>query len=275
VIALLLGLLACDETPYDASRVSTLRVVAAVADPPEVTPGDTVSLTVHTADPEQRGADVLVWPCSDIGAGCLEATPARPLVTWTDVRRDVDEVERVRFDVPSVLGDVIADTGPITFLVWVLACEPGVCPIIDAVAAGPEAGSQAWNDVVVQLGSPEAWLVDLPMERTSLAARRVTLSERAVDARNVNPSVTGMSPDLSAVVGETLNLTFTTDSGVQARFVSTSGGFGGSSLPISLGTLSVRWLAPQVPGNVDMWVVIDDGIGGSAVWRGEVDVRAN
>ena len=67
----LLALAACGEGPSDESLIANLQVVSVVAEPPEVGPGEAVTLTATVADPAALAPEVLVWTCTSLGEGCL------------------------------------------------------------------------------------------------------------------------------------------------------------------------------------------------------------
>ena len=70
---ILIFALGCGAGPNDETLVDELRVLAMVAEPPEVAPGAESTVEVTVADPEGVGPDVIVWTCTDLGDGCLEA----------------------------------------------------------------------------------------------------------------------------------------------------------------------------------------------------------
>ena len=64
----------CMPGPSAETLVDELRVIAAVAEPPEVMPAETSNLEVVVADPLQNGAQVAVWACTPAGEDtCVEA----------------------------------------------------------------------------------------------------------------------------------------------------------------------------------------------------------
>ena len=52
--------------PNDETLVVELRVMAMVAEPPEVAPGAMTTITVHVADPLDEAPEVLFWTCADL-----------------------------------------------------------------------------------------------------------------------------------------------------------------------------------------------------------------
>lgn len=269
-------LMACDELPYDNSRVESLQVVTVVAEPPEVTPGSTFTLTAWVANPTELEIDLLLWSCTAVGGACVEAGPVpRPLTEWAKVVRGASGSETVRFDVPSILGVGLEDgSTPVTFIVWALACESGRCPVIDDVASNPEPASAEWTRVSQDLATPDRWLREVSLDRASLALRRMLLSVRPLEERNLNPVVATDAPEVIEVeTGSSVTWSFSAIDGVEARLFSTTGGFGTGGLAMTSGNVRPRWLAPKVPGTSELWVVVEDGAGGATVWNQTADVR--
>ena len=57
--------------PFDPrTKIDELRVVAVQSEPAEITLTQEVDINILIADPKGEGADVLVWPCTDLGDGC-------------------------------------------------------------------------------------------------------------------------------------------------------------------------------------------------------------
>lgn len=276
VVPVLMVGVACADTGDLATWVRDVTVIAVVAEPPEVTPGDTLTLSVTVGDPAARGVDLLVWSCTDLGDGCVEALPPhRPLSAWARVARDVGPTASMSFLVPPVLpGDLGGSASTVTFLIWALACAPGLCDVMDDVAATPAPESAAWEATVEALARPDDWLVGLPIAGTSLAVRRAVLSVRPIQQRNLNPSVEYLGPEpLEARVGEVVDLRFGTEDAVRARPFTTLGVFDDATVAVTTGGFVASWWAPATPGTATLWVSVDDGLGGYAVWSRVVEVR--
>jgi len=133
---LLLALCAgCDGTVDPASVVDTLQIVSIVADPPAPAPGQSQTLKVVLADPQQVQPDVWLWQCGM--AGCTQG-----VTVWSDG----DPV--VRWPAPE--GEQL----------WGLACDPQWCP-------EPPSFEQMIN--------PLATLTEIPIEAVSLVGRAVLM----------------------------------------------------------------------------------------------------
>lgn len=142
----------------------------------------------------------------------------------------------------------------------VLACEPGLC------------------SAPIDLVEPEGALVDLPFEGVSLATRTIGVSPSAEFRLNDNPTWV-VEPSLPATVAaeETvlleLEVADAADQELQAYLFATVGLVPLASVELEAGVATLEWTAPEEPGRVQLAVVVDDGLGGSAQWQGTVDVQ--
>ncbi len=269
-------LVACGDGLEATTLVDDVQILAVVAEPPEATPGSQLSLAIEVADPLLRGADLLVWSCTDLGGGCLEAgPPSTPLGAFTAVVRDVGPTTDVAFTIPELADDLLTPERPtLTFLVWTVACGPDLCPIIDEVAADPVAGSPAWRAVVEELRDPRDWIAELPFEGSAVAYRRVTLSVRDSAQRNRNPSLTPLFVEPLVIERrQALELRFATDGAEKVLVWTTGGAFETGRYSVREAMVSMQWTAPITPGEVTLWAVAQDGLGGVARWRGTAEVR--
>ncbi|MFT4627289.1 MAG: hypothetical protein ACI8PZ_005971 [Myxococcota bacterium] len=260
--ALPLAALACSAGPNAETRIEELRVVQVVVEPPEVAPGDIAQATITIADPEARGVEVLTWTCTDLGEGCLEQS--LPLELWAVVSTPVDEQVEHTIAVPQELSALVSQVPFLVTTVWVLACEPGLCPVIDDVVRGRARPGT--------LADPDALLTDLPITGVSLASRRVVVSDAPVDARNMNPVIT---PDFldDALVSDarSIELRFVVDEEtVVAYGFADAGGFGMPAEDARDGAVEVEWFAPNRRRDTNLYVAFEDGEGGAALWRGIV-----
>ena len=102
----LLLLLACGGV-NDETVLSELRVLAMVAEPPEVGPGQSTTVTSWIADPTKTGFEVLTWACTDLGEGCLEPTLGVPWYAVGEPERDGSGLfgrSTSTFTVPAIGG---------------------------------------------------------------------------------------------------------------------------------------------------------------------------
>ncbi len=272
----LVFLAACGAGPQEETLLSELRVIAVVAEPPEVAPGEATTLTLTVADPLAAGADVVVWTCAPIGGVCLEAT-AHDLTDQVALASLQDQQVQVTLRPSALLAGALAEAPDgVPLPLWILACEPGLCPLVGRVSAALRAGGPAPEDLAVDLADPRAWIADLPAEGVSLAVRALTVSSRPPEARNRNPVIDDVAYLATPTAPESaLDLQVrATDDGdaLSALPFATSGGFGDPAVPLIEGDATLTWFAPAEAGEAELFVVVEDGVGGAAVWRGAVTV---
>lgn len=135
--ALVLLTIGCAAGPNVETQIDELRVVAAVAEPPEVATGESYALTVTVADPAGAGFDSLVWTCPP-GEDCVR----EPLAGAVEM--------------PGL-----------PFPVWIVACEPGLCDL-EAVTDVSLADPVAWLEELPLTGVSAAVrtpaFTELPLE---------------------------------------------------------------------------------------------------------------
>jgi hypothetical protein len=257
-------LASCMPGPKVETMVDDLRILAMVADAPEITPGEAIALTVHVGEPANQPVDLLVWSCFNLGEGCLEAkSPDRYFVV-----EDVSLQASIEMaSDASVLAFLTPELPEIPVAIWALACDPGVCPSIELALAGELEESFLEN--------PTDSLKDLPFDGVSLAFRTVWLSDREEKERRTNPVITPnfKLPD-QASSAENIELLFGVESNqesVQAYGYATAGGFGAPENPVLEGEVTPIWYpAPEemeeTAETVRFWVAVQDEEGGVAVW---------
>jgi hypothetical protein len=231
---LVLGLAACGG-PNPETLLYELRVVAAVADPPEVGVGESYTLTATIADPLQEGGDWMIWSCIPQG-DCV-------------VQRGVLGV-----DIPQAVLPAVAPVPA-----WVMACAPGACDVVGATEA--------------QLRDPEGWMQQLPLSGVTLGSRLTRITELPVDQRAGNPYLVE-EPEVPDVgTNAEVPLSFVVPGAASAWGLATGGGFTMVRYDVSdAGEAQLRWVAPEEPGEVTLYVVFDDERGGTAVWEAVVSV---
>jgi hypothetical protein len=274
--ALLVGAVACGPDISQPTVVDELTVLGLSARPPEVGPGDLLQLDVRVVDPDRVGFDLLVWLCTSDDYRCLEAGPdPRPLDGWTRVIRGASPQETVLFPVPASFELLLPEPAvTVGFVVWALACAPGRCPIVDAVAAAPEAGSEAWSTVVERLSEPTSLIEGTTFEEANLSFRRLVFSTRPPEERNQPPVLlrVGDAP-LEVETGGELVLSFTSVDALYLYPYATGGEFQYRFYAMTGGAASLAWLAPELPGRFELFAFATDGLGGEVWWEGVVNVR--
>ncbi len=237
-----------------------LQVMSVVVDPPLIRPGDLPSAVAWVADPTEEGFELLLWTCTDLGQGCLES--GFPLAQWTNTPLVADG--RSEPWLPPLDTAAIPPDLTLTINVFGLACAPGVCPEIGLVREHD-------STVGDLLADPFGFARTLPMEGTSLVRREVAATGSPATLENRNPQVDETPTAASyshvrtgAIVPLHFRLSDETDM--------TSNGFATcGTIADGIWTghdLDLTFTAPDAPASCEIWVTIEDGTGGSAVWRG-------
>jgi hypothetical protein len=290
LLLLLAGVLGCNSGPSAETLVSELRVLAVLADLPEARPGETVLLESLVVDPLDNGYDAIAWSCTFTGESCLESAGFTG-VAWDGLvgaESPEDPWLPSAYAVPQQLAEFVSDEPVPLVQHWTLACEPGLCPVIDDALAAPEPGSAAASSLQDQLSDPFAVLETLPMQGVSLALRSISVSTRSDEERVSNPTVAcrpkegELGDPLSVEAGGRLPLwcdvSGTYDGDGAMWGYTTAGGWEGEAQELDNGDTDKEYVfigPEEVPDAlVPIWVVISDGFGGVGIWEGEVEVTA-
>jgi len=254
-LVMLLGLAACGG-PNDATLISELRVVAAVADPPQVLPGEPYLLTATIADPEELGADWSIWTCIP-EADELELPPG-----LTGLK--LPELEPGCIAVDGVLNgeEVQAPLIGLPFPVYVMACNPGRCDLPGVTEA--------------QRQDPDAWLQELPFSGVAVGQRFPRLLDPGSgEEPGTNPVVESAEGLEDPVKREAeVTLTFVVPGATRAFGYTTAGGFTMTDTDVGRdGDTELVWVAPETSGDARLYVVFSDEEGGTAVWTADVEVK--
>jgi hypothetical protein len=265
--------------PNPETLIDELRVVAMVAEPPVVLPGEPATVEIFVADPEDKGAGVFAWTCTNFGDGCLEAAGGAQSVATREV---VDgRVTLPLAPSPALAPIVLEDPqSPIdATAIWALACAGGAdCHLVDGHPASKDRGEKPWgDDLACQLEDPVEWMSGLSMTGTSLAYRILSVSGQLPDERHANPTLTLETElPLEWKPEAEFELTFSVDGQLndEARIFNyiTGGGFTMPDSLVSTGEIVLKGVASEEAGPVQLWVVLNDGLGGVAVWTGEANV---
>ena len=286
----LLTQLGCGVGDSHPSQVTDTQVLAVVTEPAQPAPGQTVAVSVWVADPLDRGVELLVWSCTPYGdADCVERVTG--LGQMAAVFTEAGPGGRFSFSrsIPTDLEALFAESEQQpSAVVWALACEPGVCGVIDDVRqalADPTDLARA-DRVIDDLADPVSWLRDLPIEGVNLAGRFVPLARSFEEDRNQNPLVEQrfltegeVGQPVIVPVGEPRSVRFAVfdPNGTRSDAVAytTVGRFEDHVVrEDSQDDTVLHWLvAPTEPATGAMWVVFDDGDGGRAVWTADVVVE--
>lgn len=253
---MLLLLLGCGG-PNEETLIDELRVVAMVVDPPEIAPGADAAITTYVADPLAEAPEVMLWTCTNLGDGCLEAALEDQ---GTTVATPVDGIVSATRTAPAELAYAVGD-GEVVLpvLLWALACVPGLCPVIDLAASSPGGSSE----LSAFLADPFTGMEDLPLVGTSLALSTIDVSTRSEPLRN--PGFASTPTEVVAAPEETVLLDFETDA-YEVWGYTPGGGFVLPSYLVDGGAITMEWVAPAEAGTYAMWVVGTGLEGGTVVW---------
>lgn len=267
--------------PDDDTLIDELRVLAVVAEPPEVEPGATVQITTYIADPlAEPGAappDVMVWTCALLDDTCYESSEPGQGATVGQPENGTYVTTRTA---PAALIGVVNDgTTVLPLLLWTLACAPGLCPVIDLAAASPppDVSEPDGATLATFLADPIGGLEALPLVGTSLALADVAVSTRALPITNRVIAPLSEAPEVD--VGGAVELTFTVDGPGTAYGYTTRGGFDATDYEVNAapeaagGTVTLTWFGGDEAGPADLWVIVNGPMGGTAVWGGVGTVR--
>ena len=271
---LIAGLFGCGETSPE-TLVDELRVLASVASPPEVRPGESFQFESFAYNPDEDSLESLTWVCTNLGEGCLEAGGGGLSLYTTELAGLAPTWER-SLSVSPGLAPILDETGPLTATqVWTLTCEEGRCPVIEN-ARGLDGLTEWPEELHSDLVNPLEWMADLPMTGVTLAYQLITSS--LSDAPHENPS---LEPDpdnpTELTRGKEFELSFElagefTD---QAQLYNYASGGGFMSLNTFVNDdeyVTVKGTAPESGDEVRIWVVLVDGVGGNQVWTAEFPV---
>ncbi len=271
-------LMACGEPAADRTLITDVQLVNLQTEPPAAAPGDTIQLAATVADPKGRELEVLFFACTPVNDRCVESGlgGGRPLAEWTGLAPVTDGEANLALVVPLELEEVEEADSAVTSLIWALACEVGQCPIMDRVRADPPPDTPDWQTLVLDLADVETLIGELPFDTASLGAREFRVTYATGDGRNANPTVRPQGPVGEVRAGATVRLAFDAEASQQDAVVypyTTAGAWSSSGVTAVGGLAPLSWVAPDEPGPATLYVVAEDGIGGSGVWSVDVDVR--
>lgn len=283
---LLLGLLSqlgCGVGDSHPSQVTDTRVIAAVVQPAQPQPGTTAFMTVYVADPKERGVELLAWSCTPFqGQPCVELNAGiEAMVTVVD--QPTNGTFTLARTVPGDVEALLDATGDddLAAVIWLLACEPGTCEIIEEARealAAPDDTDLA-ERLARDLADPTPWMRELPLGGVNLAARRVRLG-RSGQELNENPVADPRfltddereADTMTVPLGDVRSLRFAVfdanGTRADAYGYSTVGRFDDVAVREDRQDDSVvHWLlGPDQPAEGRVWVVFDDGDGGRDVF---------
>lgn len=282
------------ETLVDELRVMAIQTVPAEVQLRDFTPDesgvvDAPVINVVVADPLQSGYQVAIWPCTNFGEGCeerkvFEETPEE----WVELIEGTESLVTVPVLNNPLWGALLSQSPtpdvPVSITsIFVLACAPEVCVEIQNAING------TWD--LDKFANPLGWISKLPLEGSSMAIKQLPVSNGMTDdTRLKNPTliplfdleepltVSGVDPTLLP-----FEITlFQQDAGVASIFgYTTLGGFdrnvfannGLKMAELEPAERSINWYAGEAePGVADLFVIVEDGLGGTGVWLGSGSV---
>ncbi|MFT4979212.1 MAG: hypothetical protein ACI8S6_005122 [Myxococcota bacterium] len=270
-------LLGCGSGSEDPSLIDSLQIVGIVANPPEVVARDQMEVTLAIADPVGTGAEVLVASCLLFESRCVEEVLANPSEWLSVAALDPGETSlTIPRSVPSELDEVfdVFNQEQVSVRLAGLACAPSRCPIIDEVRDALDAGVVP-TSLALDIARPERWMVDLPIEGVSLTSRSLVFVRTRDSSSNRNPTYEARFPERDDLVieipagGEQELAFYVEDSGsstIYAYAYTTLGRF--ESRRERVRDQAVRhYLLADTPGEGHIYIVFEDGDGGSAIWQ--------
>lgn len=207
-----------------------------------------------------------------------------PLTTITDVRvlnLRVEPASPVAGERPQVELLVVDpdDPSPSSWTWWCAqdTCDEEVVPEGQAVTVFGFACTDCEGPG--PLPAWRSWMQELPFEDHNLAQRIVPLSPSAQARINTNP-VLALSSELPGTVApeEAVEIGFSVEDAEvlepRAYGYATAGGFSSAEgQPVEEGATTLTWTAPEEPGEVQLYVIVEDGLGGSDVWSAALTVE--
>lgn len=274
-VLILSTLLACGDTNPE-TLVDELRLIASVAEPPEVGPAEPFDFSMYIANPEDSELETVTWVCTNLGEGCLEAAGDSLAVSTNALSAEDISWSETLSTAPALMG-ILPETGPLSATaIWTLVCEPGVCPLFEEASSLPP--QEAWSkDLAERLENPLDWMSDLPTTGVTLAYRLITVTTEV--ERRENPSlVLDGNPSLELEKGKSFSLSFVVDGdfGDEARLYNytSGGGFAITDTFVEAGEcVTIDGTAPEEAGSITLWAVLNDGLGGTAVWTQTAEIK--
>ena len=261
-------LLAACNGPDEDTLLKELRVLSLRADPPQVGTDD-IRIDATVVDPLDQGAELALWSCLAGADGCIEKSFG-DLSAWSSWY-EVDGEEYSRTFANVIPPGVELPFGP---AVYGLACEPGLCPLLDLLADPPAPGTDDYERALQWMADPFGMLEELPLEGVALTFRFLPVDDGSGatnpvvtrDGEGVVPSV----PDQESV------LRFRVDASAPtvAYPYADAGGWTMPAVEVVDGEVELRWIAPSFPQDtVRLYVTFESEDGGSAIWKGTANVR--
>lgn len=265
-------LIACEGTPFDEpSLVLGPRVIGAVAEPPELAPGEALELSVVTALAD--GATV-EWSADPSPAALARSAgqalfEVRDPVPLPDGRLDAAATQAAIDELLALVGD--ATPGTPEHAVRLVYEEVGLVLTVQFVVRGA-------SGAVIAEGFKRVGLTPRAARTTNPPPPRFAIADRWASARAGDPTRCAPEADpLEVPVGATvvlapevdepwletypaLDLDGRTIEGVENAYYSWFATAGDFQFAVTRAPeREVEWTAPEAPGEVTFWLVVRDG----------------
>lgn len=275
-------LMACADGPADLTVVHDLQLIHAGLAPPQVAPGEASTLTLTLADPQGGGSELMVWPCTDLGEGCVEergqALEERVRLGSADQGDFGEDLVLELVAEPALAALLKLDPSELPVAPaqdwWILACRPELCPWFEDLRAAPAPGSAADAELRAFLADPVAQMGQVPLDGASLSRRQLLLSDLPVEERNSNPELRLEEGETEVALGEepVLRFAFVDElpDTVTLDGFTTLGALGPARTDVYDPTFT--WYPGEEAGTGRLYVVARDEAGGSGLWRADARV---
>lgn len=259
------------------------------------TPEDIPTVEIWIANPQNEQLDLLLWPCTNFGEGCLEKDVfAESMQDWVSFYEGVENY----INVPLPLSPI--SVGVTTELeesqqpfggtqIYALVCKQGSCPLIED-----------WKNQIYKLESisnPFELMETLPIQEASLSFRSLYFSTRPPELRIQHPTIDfnfsgipNLLLDTSVLLPINYELQNEPTDTSRIYTYTTLGGFPSNDDPANAilnkkGIIDILWYAPisetwDEPVNAtypvpvidegEIFIFLEDGNGGVGVLREDV-----
>jgi hypothetical protein len=282
----LMTLMACGG-PSLETRVEELRVMVIQTETAEFFPNQSIDVNLLIPNPKGKEATALYWTCTNLGNGCIEKEYYQETgQNWGGILSIAENpIGTVTLDIPPPLTAIVSELPNSEVfgatLLWVLACENDLCPIIEDWENGdPDFES---------MSDPFSLLKDLPIQGTSLAYRPLLMSQRDESERVKHPTLTYTGEDNISIskpsdnfilpFGYNLNRLTNNQDSLYFSYA-TQGGFSTNERIRTLiseedGSFESEWFGSEdmIKGESLLMVILENGEGGLSFWTSTANIE--
>ena len=258
-------------------------------------PEDIPTVEIWIANPQEEPLDLLIWPCTNFGDGCLEKDIfAENIQNWVSIYEGVDNyvnillpLSPVSVGIATELEDSQQPFGGTQ--IYALVCKQGSCPLIEN-----------WKNETYKIESisnPFELMETLPIQEASLSFRSLYFSTRLPELRIQHPTlhfdfsgIPNLLLDTSVSLPVNYELQNEPTDTSRIYTYTTLGGFSSNDDPANAilrkeGTIDILWYAPisetwEEPVNAshpnpvidegEIFIFLEDGNGGVGVLTEDV-----